>query len=140
MANKNGFLLNYAVPILALLVVVVQFFLVSENNLTRWKGGGFGMYSEMHFNDNEVIISNLEIPLDSLKKSNKNIAIKIKRLKRMPSSAYLEEFAQMISNYSLNDTLTVQVWRPVLNSKSARYTRELINEFHYIQPWTSSTK
>lgn len=134
MAKKNGFLFKYAIPTVALLIVVVQLFLVSENNLTRWKGGGFGMYSEMHYYYNEVIISNLVIPLDSLKKSDTNIANKIHRLKRMPSTALLKDVAQLLTKYSSKDTITVQVWRPLLDSKKARYSRELINEFHYIKP------
>lgn len=134
MAKKNGFLFKYAIPTVALFIVVVQLFLVSENNLTRWKGGGFGMYSEMHYYYNEVIISNLVIPLDSLKKSDTNIANKIHRLKRMPSTALLKDVAQLLTKYSSKDTITVQVWRPLLDSKKARYSRELINEFHYIKP------
>ncbi len=134
MAKKNGFLLKYSVPLVALLIIAVQLFMVSEHNLTRWKGGGFGMYSEMHFNFNEVIVNNLDMQLDSIKKSDTDIANKVRTLKRIPNTANLKELAQLIASHSLDSTITVQVWRPLLDTKKARYSRELINEFHYVKP------
>jgi len=40
----------YALPAVAVLVALLQLFLVSTSDLSRWKGGGFGMYADPHPN------------------------------------------------------------------------------------------
>ncbi|PIK14204.1 hypothetical protein [Halobacteriovorax sp. JY17] len=46
---KKNFLL-YLIPMVALVVGVIQWSLVETTLLSRWKGGGFGMYTELHPN------------------------------------------------------------------------------------------
>ena len=41
-------ILEYSVILIPILVAVSQFFLYKNTNLTLWKGGGFGMYSDPH--------------------------------------------------------------------------------------------
>lgn len=134
MTKLNGYILKFPVPILAFVIVSVQMFFVNTINLTRWKGGGFGMYSEMHYHYNEVVVSNLDTPLDSLKTSDSNIAKAVNRLKRIPSTANLKKTAFLLSENMTKGNLTVQVWKPLINSKNGSYSRELLNEFRYLKP------
>lgn len=42
------------VPALALLIATLQLIVSSLSTLTPWKGGGFGMYSELHPNKRQL--------------------------------------------------------------------------------------
>lgn len=42
------------VPVLALLIATLQLMISSLSPLTPWKGGGFGMYSEIHPNKRQL--------------------------------------------------------------------------------------
>jgi hypothetical protein len=118
----------------ALVIIVVHFFLVNTSHLSKWKGGGFGMYSEVHYYYNEVFIKNLEQPLDELLAKDKNLRIVLMAVKRMPSKTNYEKMAETVSKYVDGDTISIQVWKPLINSKDATYSRELINQYQYIKP------
>lgn len=45
---------GYAIPIVLGLVAIAQLWRVDDEGLTRWKGGGFGMYSDFHVKQREV--------------------------------------------------------------------------------------
>ncbi len=134
MSKKRANIFIYWVPALALLVVGIQFVLCSTWNLTKWKGGGFGMYSEVHYYYHEVYISPLKVSLDSLQKKDANITDAIKNAKRMPSDANLNRIGQLISKYAPGDTISIQIWKPHLDARKARYSRELINQVTIIKP------
>ena len=53
-AESSGRLRSFGIPVLMALVAVGQMIVVEQQALTRWKGGGFGMYTEVHFNHREV--------------------------------------------------------------------------------------
>lgn len=125
---------KYGVPIVAVMVIIVHLVYVKTYNLTKWKGGGFGMYSEVHYYYNEVFISNLNQPLDILIAKDKTIKNAINDVKRMPTKARFEKMAKIISKYVASDTISIQVWKPLIDSKNASYSRELVNQFQYIKP------
>ncbi|MEZ4803654.1 MAG: hypothetical protein R2797_12855 [Gelidibacter sp.] len=134
MSKKNWPILKYAVPIVALMIIGVHFILVRTSNLNKWKGGGFGMYSEVHYYFNEVYINNLTEPLDSLIADDKNIGNLMMDVKRMPNKMNLKKMATVMSNYVTNDTVTIEVWKPLIDSKNSKYSRELINKYQFIKP------
>jgi hypothetical protein len=134
MSNSLIQLKKYAIPIIAVMVIIVHFVLVKTSNLNRWKGGGFGMYSEVHYYYNEVYISDLSQPLNSLIAEDKFIKHVIMDVKRMPNKSNLENMAKIISKYVASDTISIQVWKPLVNSKNASYSRKLVNQFQYIKP------
>ena len=47
---------RHGVVVLCIAVAAVQLYLQHARQLTRWKGGGFGMYSEIHFTYRELWI------------------------------------------------------------------------------------
>lgn len=134
MSNSLIQLKKYAIPIIAVMVIIVHFVLVKTSNLNRWKGGGFGMYSEVHYYYNEVYISDLSQPLNSLIAEDKFIKHVVMDVKRMPNKSNLENMAKIISKYVASDTISIQVWKPLVNSKNASYSRKLVNQFQYIKP------
>ncbi|MEZ4793097.1 MAG: hypothetical protein R2783_06445 [Gelidibacter sp.] len=134
MTKLKASILKYWVPIVALVVISVHFILVNTSNLSKWKGGGFGMYSEVHYYFNDVWICNLTKPLDSLIAEDKHIGNVMMDVKRMPNQANLEKMARLMSKYVKSDTVRIEVWKPYIDSKNANYTRERINQFQFIKP------
>ncbi|MEO6347625.1 MAG: hypothetical protein ABIO60_06915 [Aquaticitalea sp.] len=133
MTKKNWSILKYAIPILALLIIVIQFGIVNATNLNKWKGGGFGMYTEVHCYYNEVYIKHLEHSLDSLRTIDFPLDQAIKKAKCLPNTYNLREIAKLVSKYG-TDTITVQIWKPLVEAQSNSYSRELVNEFQFIKP------
>ena len=131
---KPKLLKNYAVPIIALLVIAVHFILSSTMQLSPWKGGGFGMYTDVHYYYNELTFTNLNKPFDSIIIQNRKVAEFVMDVKRFPNDSNLKRIAELVSKYATNDTIRVQLWKPVINSKTASYSRELINQYQYIKP------
>jgi len=123
---------NTVVPIVALSVIAIQVFLVKQENLSRWKGGGFGMYSEPHYHMNEIRVSNLEIPLDSLIKQDPVIERSIKKLKSFPTDINLKKTTQLLLNKTKADSITVQVWKPYIDMENSTYNREMINKLKLV--------
>ena len=133
MAKKHGPIFNYFVPMLAIIVIISQFFLVKTTNLSPWKGGGFGMYSEVHYFYHDVYISDLNISLDSLAKIDSKFANHLISLKRMPNSTNFKKMAEYVSKYSHNDTINIQVWRPKIEARTNTYSREVKKEYQFIK-------
>lgn len=134
MAKKRANIFIYWVPALALLVVAIQLVLCNTWNLTKWKGGGFGMYSEVHYYYHDVFISPLTVSLDTLQKKDANISDAIKQAKRMPFDANLKRMGELVSKYAPGDSISIQIWKPRIDAKNALYARELINQVTIIKP------
>ena len=124
--------INFTVAFLALSVVLFQLIRVYTEGLSRWKGGGFGMYTEVHYKQHEIWVNHANFSLDSLAKNNSKVRESIVKLKRTPSDKNLHQTAQLIQKFAQIDTLTIQVWKPKIAIENAEYTRELINELKYI--------
>ena len=127
-------LIRYIVPIIALLVVILHFILTKTTELSPWKGGGFGMYAEVHYYYSEFVITNLNKSLDSIIKQDRQVAEFVMDVKRSPNNKNLKHMAELVSKYATNDTITVQLWRPKVDSNTETYSRELINHYQFIKP------
>ena len=134
MTKKTASILKYSVPVVALIVICVHFILVKTSNLNKWKGGGFGMYSEVHYYYNDLFIDNLNKPLDSIIKEDRIIASFVMDVKRLPNIGNLQKMAELASKYVSSDTVTVQIWKPLIHSKKSTYSRELVNQYQFIKP------
>lgn len=134
MIKRYGTILKYTIPIIALLIILIQFAIVKSTHLTKWKGGGFGMYTEVHCYYNEVYIKNLGSALDSLRTIDYTLDKAVKQAKCLPNTSNLKDIAKLVSKYETKDTVTVQVWKPLINAQNASYSRELIIEYQWIRP------
>lgn len=133
--TKHKFkILTYSVPILALLVVIIQFILVQTTNLSPWKGGGFGMYTGIHYYYNDLVISNLNKPFDSIVKHDRQVAKFVMDVKRTPNNATFKHIAELVSKYATKDTITVQLWQPTVDTKNSTYSRTLVKQYQFIKP------
>jgi hypothetical protein len=98
--------------------------------LTRWKGGGFGMYSEMHPNYRNVVINDSLYKIDSLKiNSKKHVAVK--KYAFFPKKKYLQSLAQTLDLKS--DTIRIEVWQLDFDAKKRQLTNKKIKSDVYIK-------
>lgn len=125
---KKEFLLKYGIPALAIVVILVQLFFVHTKNLNRWKGGGYGMYSEIHYRSNQIYIPGMS--LDSLLKDNREMKKTLGYLMLIPNKDNLNKAAKLILKTSQKDSIHLQIWKPTVNSANGFYSRELIDEVH----------
>ncbi|WP_299101703.1 hypothetical protein [uncultured Winogradskyella sp.] len=125
-SRRNVIFFNYSIPCLAIIVIVIQMVVVKTQNLSKWKGGGYGMYSEIHYFYNQIHIPNLSV--DSLVDVNSNLKNSLGYLMLMPNDNRIKESAQLILETTKNDSISVQLWKPVVDSKKQSLTRVLVNE------------
>jgi hypothetical protein len=96
--------------------------------MSSWKGGGFGMYADMHPVYNKVFVKSKanQAPKDSpvLTIATNELMDKVKIY---PHEKYLEELKSEYSKISgiENEDLAVQIWRPVFDPDSLIYKLQL---------------
>lgn len=57
MSIKNKFFAFFSLPLLVLIVACIQIYNTETTNLSRWKGGGFGMYTNINEVYNIIVIN-----------------------------------------------------------------------------------
>ena len=122
---SKSFLLKYGISSFMVVIIAIQFYNVNINKLNRWKGGGFGMYSEIHYYYNQIHIPGMSV--DSLIKDNR-MKESLGFLMLMPNNNNLKNSADIILESTNRDSVYIQVWRPLMNSENGVYTRVLENE------------
>jgi hypothetical protein len=129
----KGIAVKYALPLLIVTVAIHQFYMVYRHNLTRWRGGGFGMYSEMHPMHRQVWIGNQDSMWHASdpKITKRAVANKANSVRYMPNEKSLLQLAGFAAKQYKMHSLRVQVWEPVLNPENNSLSRKLILEVHY---------
>ena len=80
MANTpKEFFLKYGIPIVAIVVIAIQLLFVNTQSLTKWKGGGYGMYTGIHYYYDQIYIPGLSV--DSMIVDNNEMKTVLGRLK-----------------------------------------------------------
>ena len=129
----KGILIKYALPLLIIAVAFHQLYMVYLQQFTRWKGGGFGMYSEMHPLTREVWIGNKDSMwlASNSTVTLKPVADRARGLLFKPNEKMLYQFAAYAAKQYHCDSLLVQVWEPFLNPENNSLNRKLIREVRY---------
>ncbi len=131
MKRSSQYKFALIVPIIALIVIAIQVYIVKTQHVSKWKGGGFGMYTETHFVFYEVWINNKNIETDTLYE-NKTLRRAIKELKLTPNTKNLNKVANLFYEKSKKDTIKIEVWKPKTTIENSKYTRVLINKIYRI--------
>lgn len=132
-------ILRYAVPILAFCIASVQFYNVQDGLISRWKGGGFGMYTEAHPQRRPILINGIfykNILKENKSKISDELDLEIQSLRENASSEKLFSIAKQLDAINIlpeKKLLIIQVWKPVFNIKKQSASRELINEIEYVR-------
>lgn len=129
MANTaKELILKYGIPSLAVFIIAIQLFYVNTKNLSKWKGGGYGMYTEIHYFSNQIYIPGMS--LDSLLKDNREMKSTLGYLMLMPNRDNLNKAGELILKTTQKDSIHIQIWKPIVNSENGFYSRVLIDEVH----------
>jgi len=125
MSKRLKILKIYYLPLfIALIIAITQFVLSSNFTLTRWEGGGFGMYSEPNPNSSRIVGISIKNPNGEinlrLNPPDKKLLYYIKKMKgkkrddwdkliedsdrirRFPKYALTDEYIRKISNEVLD--------------------------------------
>jgi hypothetical protein len=127
-AGAAGFLRAYLALALLLAVAALQMFLVEATSLTRWKGGGFGMYSEPHFLSRQIWFGHRTpggLIFEPAPEQRAMLA-PILSCKRWPAIGCL---AHLVEIAELPGLEVVQVWSPRVDPRTLAYTRTLLAEY-----------
>jgi len=127
-STSKTFFLKYGIPSLAVAVIAIQLFLVKTQNLNKWKGGGYGMYSEIHYYYNQIYIPGVSI--DSIVTNDDDMKDTLGYLMLMPNENNLKKAAKLVLKRRDVDSIHVQIWKPTINSKNGVYSRVLIDEVY----------
>jgi hypothetical protein len=129
--------LKLSIPLFMMLAAGWQFYMVHTQQLTRWKGGGFGMYSEMHpqYRQVWVVLANdSSYWINNSTGHTKTWQNKATKLCYRPNKKKLTEFARQYAASHLLSEVTIQVWQPDIVRKDNHLHRVLINEVSYATP------
>ena len=127
-AKQSGwfrFVSRYGVLLLMVLVALNHFRLRADG-ISSWKGGGFGMYAEMHPVYNKLFVKS-RLPLEEARpKGSTDRASKIMSKAQMyPGNHFLQQLKdEYWQLYGEND-YRVQVWMPVFQADSCLFHLEL---------------
>lgn len=126
--NRNEFLLKYGIPSLVVMVVGIQLFMVHTQNLSAWKGGGYGMYTNIHYYYNQIYIDG--VPVDSLTKHDRHMKRTLGYLMLIPNQNHLKNAGHHVLKTLKRDSLHIQIWKPAIDPKSGRYSKVLVDELY----------
>lgn len=121
-------ILKFGVPSLAVIIIAIHFFMAHTQNLSKWKGGGYGMYTELHYVYNHIHITGMSV--DSLKKSSPSIKKALSKVLLMPNRRNLQKAGEHILKITKKDSIHIQLWKPSVSSKQQSYTRVLADELY----------
>jgi hypothetical protein len=126
----KNLLLKWSLPVLVLVVIGAQFFMVYRHRLTRWKGGGFGMYSQIHPIDKRVWIVTRDSSW-SVHEKNSTLGKMAHTLRFYPNHKKLQQFARKVASTYRIEVFAVEIWEPHLNPKSNTLARKLTARIEY---------
>jgi hypothetical protein len=127
-------LLKYGLPLLIVSVVLIQFYQVYFQNLSPWKGGGFGMYSTYHPASRQIWakVNTRVIHIQPGQDSLRRLGREIFALKINPDKENTTAFAHRLSAIYACDSIRLYVWEPNLDIHRNVLKARLLNQVHYV--------
>ena len=126
--STKDLFLKYGIPGLAVIIIVIQLFFVNTKKLNKWKGGGYGMYTEIHYYYNQIYVPGM--PVDSLIKGNTEMKSTLGYLMLMPNKNNLKKAGALILKTTQKDSIQIQIWTPTISSHTGLYSRKLVDEVY----------
>ncbi|MFP6858944.1 MAG: hypothetical protein VCA73_16820 [Roseibacillus sp.] len=92
---------NHLAPALLMVVALAQLAAVEITGLTRWEGGGFGMYSELPPMTRHVVIDISQSPNRLPKSAAKALAKNTERFQVIPNDNNLDAVGEVLRRHSI---------------------------------------
>ncbi|MBT6515785.1 MAG: hypothetical protein HOK65_13575 [Crocinitomicaceae bacterium] len=111
-------------PVLVLLVAGNQYYTSKNHNLTKWKGGGFGMYSEMHFGARDIWVQ-ADSGFYSVFSGSENYKYRwyANKARIHPNSDAMNKLADCIKTDQQLNEIRLQVWEVIFDAENFSLTR-----------------
>lgn len=129
----KSLLAKLVVPTILIIVAGCQFYCSTYFNLSNWKGGGFGMYSEIHCFISRQVWFQSDSGYVNLGRGAENYkyGMHLKKLRIFPTDAKLAELAKELRKDKNLDTVRLQLWELGYDIKSGVLKRKKIIENAY---------
>lgn len=122
----------YALPAMVFIVALFQIYLTQTTTLSRWKGGGFGMYTDINSGQNIIVVNQAIFNTNMMQNVDEDTKRKAKiNLLYKPDDKSVKVFYDLLNN--VTDTTTVQIYQPQLNAKTNTQNYNLIYEKVFIK-------
>lgn len=110
-----------------ILIATIQLYHSHTTNFTKWRGGGFGMYSEISWQNREVWFR--EVPV----KSNyvDTYSEKLNLVRRNPTNKNMKKVANHIAKKEKLDRFIFEVWDYEYSIDNCSLTKKKLNEITY---------
>jgi hypothetical protein len=119
----------YTIPVIALIIALWQVSHIPFG-LSRWKGGGFGMYTEVHADSRQLVVNDSLIVYDSIR-DNRSIRLIFKNYLFYPRKKYCSSLIKQLK--IKGDSVKFEIWLPEYDSKMNLLTRKKIHEYVYVE-------
>lgn len=130
--KRKNFIQYWSVPCLLVVVACFQIYQVEFEEKSRWKGGGFGMYTTIHpFND-EIWIDGEFVSTKNLPKQDSlRLHILISKVKIHPTKHQIKNLVNWLDIEK--DSVKIQIFKPKFELENSVYTKTLRYETIYRQ-------
>jgi len=120
-------ILPFIVPVVMTLVATYNLVQVNNTELTRWRGGGFGMYTEPHWKDNEVWFIGIPYEIDVMTVYSGEID----KVRRQPNDSNIKELGKILQKKHAYENFSIQVWTIDYDIETFKATKVLANELFF---------
>lgn len=123
---------KYFVPILVLIWAIFQMSLTKFSDLSPWKLGGYGMYSNYHPEDYYVWVQigderTMARKMDRYK-SNSYFNEMVKICRTYPREYNLKKLHNLIHR-EVHNKVKIEVWRADFNAGSLQFGRKMVKKY-----------
>lgn len=132
MKTKTKFIPFFGLPFLVIIVGIIQLYKTETTQLSRWKGGGFGMYTSIHRSYYVITINEDIFSLNQFR--NTDVSLK-KRTKleflQNPNDLTALAFYDLLK--SPTDTTIIKLYQPKVDVEENTLTYQLFYEKNIIK-------
>ena len=123
------YLVKYGIASIAILVALNQLRL-RRDGLSSWKGGGFGMYAEMHPVYNKVFIKSKSNQRAQRKfEPSRESVLLMQKIRHFSHQDYQEDLKNEYATLTGINDLVIEVWIPEYNAERGSFKMILYHEY-----------
>lgn len=123
----HKFLAFYSLPLLVVLVACFQLFKTETSNLSRWKGAGFGMYTNINEVHNIILVNDTVFTYELFKPMDNIQKHRVKsNLLYNPNNKTAKKFIRSLKNE--HEVKSLQIYRPVVDVSNNQLSYTLAYE------------
>ena len=128
MTLKSKSIAYFSLPILVILIASIQMYRVETSNYSRWKRGGFGMYTSINEVNTVIVINDKILSEDDFDPKSDYKASKLNFIYTQ-NQKNLEAFLAILN--IRNEVKKIQLYSPVFNSETHQLSYKVSYEQNF---------